>query len=237
MNDFLLTLFLLLVILILYSALIQRKKSQPTATKKHASELSRQSFSSSTPLSSASDNSDIINTSKTNSKPSQATQPSSSSLSSTFNNSKISSQSNHQSLAQNIENWGESNSSNNISPILNYLTHSDPSIRMTVAKALGKLVRMKAITTQMRQAVLALGRLSRDPVVSVRLSAVEALGKIKSPLVIPFLKVAQKDFNSDVIKSASAALNYFKGYSLASQKKATHKPKNGVQQLPLDKND
>ena len=230
MNDFLLSLFLLLVILTLYSALIQRKKSQPTTTKKQARELSHQSLSSSTSLSSASDNSDIINTLKTNS------QPSSSSLWTTFNNSNISSQSNHQSLAQNIENWGESNSSNNISPILNYLTHSDPSIRMTVAKALGKLVRMKTITTQMRQAVLALGRLSRDPVVSVRLSAVEALGNIKSPLVIPFLKVAQKDVNSDVIKRASAALNYFKGYSLASQKKATHKPKNGVQQLPLDKN-
>ena len=204
MNDFLLTLFLLLVILILYSALIQQKKSQPTTTKKHASESSRQFLSSSIPLSSASDNSDIINTSKTNSQPSQATQPSSSSLWTTFNNSNISSQSNHQSLAQNIENWGASNSSNKISPILNYLTHSDPSIRMTVAKALGKLVRMKTITTQMRQAVLALGRLSRDPVVSVRLSAVEALGQIKSPIVIPFLKVAQKDVNSDVIKRASA---------------------------------
>ncbi|EAZ91394.1 HEAT repeat domain-containing protein [Crocosphaera chwakensis] len=228
MNDFLLTLFLLLVAFSLYSLLVQRKKSQQTSLKIKASESSYQSFSSSTPISRSSELFSEINT-KTQFQPSQPSNPySSSSLPPT---STISYQSNNQSLAQNIKNWGDSNSSSNIPPILNYLTHSDPSIRVTVAKALGNLVSVKNIRVQMRQAILALGRLSRDPVLSVRLAAVEGLSKVKSPVVIPFLKVAQKDDNSQVVKNASAALNNFKGYSVASKKKVTKKPKNVVKQL------
>ena len=83
----------------------------------------------------------------------------------------------------------------------------------------------------MRRAILGLGRLSRDPVLSVRLAAVEALGNIKSPLVIPFLKLAQKDVDSNVIKSASAALKYFKTSPLSSQKKVPNKPKNVAKQF------
>ncbi len=229
MNNFLLTLFLLLIVLSVYSLLVQRKKSQQIPVKNKSSESSRQSFSSSTPVSKSSNNSDEINTSKTKVQSSQASKSySSSSLSPS---STLSSQNHHQSLAQNIKNWGDSNSSNNIPPILNYLTHSNPSIRVTVAKALGTLVRTNNLNAKMRQAILALGRLSRDPVLSVRLAAVEGLSKVKSPVVIPLLKVAQKDNNSQVVKRASAALNYFKGYSSPSQKKVTKKPKNVVKQL------
>lgn len=229
MNDFLLTLFFLLVVLSLYSLLVQRKKIQQTPVKNQSSELSLQSFPSSTSPSKSSELSSDINTSETKFQPSRPPEPDSSLLSPT---STLSSQSNYQSLAQNIQNWGDSNSSNNISPILNYLTHCDPSIRVTIAQALGKLVSAKNITPQVRQAILALGRLSRDRVLSVRLAAVEALSKVKSPVVIPFLKVAQKDNNSRVVKNASAALNNYKGYPSPSQKKVPRKPKNVVKQLP-----
>ncbi|ACB53850.1 unknown [Crocosphaera subtropica ATCC 51142] len=220
MNDFLLTLFLLLVILSLYSVFTQRKESQQKSSKKP---------SASTAFSRASELSSEINTSKINFFPSQPPPSSSSALSST--NSTITSQSNHPSLAQNIKDWGDSNSSYNIPPLLNYLTHSDPSIRIGVAEALGKLVSKKNIRSQMRQGILGLGRLSRDPVLSVRLSAVKALSQVKTPLVIPFLKLAQKDANNEVVKKASAALNYFKSYPSSSQKKVTNKPKNVVKQL------
>ncbi len=84
----------------------------------------------------------------------------------------------------------------------------------------------------MRRAIVSLGRLSRDPVLEVRLAAVEALSQVQSSSVIPYLKLAQKDVNSQVIKTASGALNYFKGYPSSSPQKTPHKPKNAVRQFP-----
>ncbi|MDJ0600327.1 MAG: HEAT repeat domain-containing protein [Crocosphaera sp.] len=229
MNDFLLTFFLLLVIISLYSVLNQRKKSQSVSTKNASSDLSEQSLSSSTPLSRSSELSSKLNTPKSDFQPSQPSSLSTTSTTSTTSTNRF--PNNHEFLARNIKEWGESNSSNYILPILNYLTHWDPSIRITVAKALGKLVSTKTIRTQTGQAIVGLGSLSRDPVVGVRLAAVEALSQVKSPSVIPYLKLAQKDPNSHVIKTASAALNYFKGYPSSSSKKVPHKPKNVVKQL------
>ncbi|WP_107667491.1 HEAT repeat domain-containing protein [Cyanothece sp. BG0011] len=233
MNDFLLTLFFLLVIISVYSLLVKRKKDQQTPLKNKPSESSGQTLSSPTPVSRPSELSSEINPSQTQVQPSQPSQTSKPYTSSLLPPTPtINSQNESKSLAQTIKDWGDSNSSNYIPPILNYLTHSDASIRVTATKALGRLMRTNNLNAKMRQAILALGRLTRDPVLSVRLAAVEALSKVKSPVVIPFLKVAQKDSNSQVVKRASAALTDFKGYPLKSAKKVTKKPKNVVKQLP-----
>ena len=217
MDNFFLTVFLLLVIISLYSILIRRQKTHPKSETHASSQPSNLS-------SSLSESSSQPNTSTANFQPSQSS-------SSYLSSPTITSSDNDQTLAQYIQRLGDSNSLNKILPVLNYLTHSDPLIRLRVAEALGKLASINNRRTQVRRAILGLGRLSRDPVLSVRLAAVEALGSIKSPLVIPFLKSAQKDVDSNVIKSASAALNSFKTSPLSSRKKVSNKPKNVVKQF------
>ena len=62
----------------------------------------------------------------------------------------------------------------------------------------------------------------------MRKSAVTGLSNISSTQVIPWLKSAQRDSDSDIIKIASKALNRFKGKRLAKPKKVKSLPPNAT---------
>lgn len=110
-------------------------------------------------------------------------------------------------------------------PQLNqYLYDTDSQIRALVADTLGEIAEGKNQGLVIEQVISSLGKLSRDADPTVRQSAVTALGKISSVNVIPLLKVAQRDTDSDVVKNASSALEKFKGYRAPQQKKPL--PKN-----------
>jgi HEAT repeat protein len=111
-----------------------------------------------------------------------------------------------------------------IPQLTQYIHDSDSKVRALVATTFGKIVEEKNQGTEIKQLISSLGKLSRDSDLSVRQSAVAALGKVDSVNVIPLLKIAQRDTDSDVVKSASAALSKFKGYRLPGKKKAL--PKN-----------
>ncbi len=119
----------------------------------------------------------------------------------------------------------------NVSPInLNspaqlrdYLAHPDSAIRVSVATQLGNQMAETPVRAETMPAIASLGRLSQDSDSLVRQSAVIALGKISSEKVIPFLKKALRDADSDVVKGASAAIDKYKGYRLRSLKSPTQK--------------
>jgi chromosome segregation ATPase len=110
-------------------------------------------------------------------------------------------------------------------PQLNqYLYDTESKIRALVADTLGEIAEGKNQGLVIEQVIYSLGKLSRDADPTVRQSAVTALGKISSVNVIPLLKVAQRDTDSDVVKNASSALEKFKSYRVPQQKKSL--PKN-----------
>jgi HEAT repeat protein len=116
--------------------------------------------------------------------------------------------------------------------LIEYRTHPDSQIRKLVASALGNIASAKRIRSETQQAISGLGQLSRDTDPSVRQAAAIALGKIKSEKVIPYLKQALRDFDSDVVKSASEALSQFKGYPVNSQPKKPLPKNQARKQLP-----
>lgn len=127
-------------------------------------------------------------------------------------------------LAQEIMAIGESGDATKIHHLTEYIYNPDSRIRASVACAFGKIAEANSLRAEIQRLIPILGNLSQDSEPSVRQSAITALGKIKSINVIPFLKIAQRDTDSDVVKSASAALTNFKGYSQLTPKKRL--PKN-----------
>jgi hypothetical protein len=109
--------------------------------------------------------------------------------------------------------------------LLAYKTHPNSQIRQLVASGLGKMAREKQLRAEIQPAITVLGQLSQDTEPTVRQAAAIALGEIKSEKVLPFLKRALRDFDSDVVKSASAALNQFKSYPVKTQPKKKPAPK------------
>jgi hypothetical protein len=110
----------------------------------------------------------------------------------------------------------------NIPQLLENKTNSDSQIRQSLAIALGKSLEGKNIRKEMQAAIATLGELSSDRDPSVRQAAVVALGEIGTQKALPFLKKALRDFDSDVVKSASEAMEKFKRYRVSS--KATQPP-------------
>ncbi|MCU0535751.1 MAG: HEAT repeat domain-containing protein [Hydrococcus sp. Prado102] len=102
-------------------------------------------------------------------------------------------------------------------------THPDSQIRQSVAESLGKLVAEKRIKPQMQQTIAVLGQLCQDSDPKVRQAAAIALGESKSAKALPYLKRALRDFDSDVVKSASAAIAQFKNYPVAPKVKPAAK--------------
>ncbi|HBE21605.1 MAG TPA: hypothetical protein DDW51_29420 [Cyanobacteria bacterium UBA11367] len=124
-----------------------------------------------------------------------------------------------QELGEKILAWGESGANMYISPLLELVYNSDSYIRQNVALALGKITASKTNRFDCDRVISVLGKLTKDPAASVRQSAVEALGKIKSERVIPFIQNALRDSDGNVVKSASAALNQVKFYRLSQGSK------------------
>lgn len=102
-------------------------------------------------------------------------------------------------------------------------THPDSQIRKSVAVSLGKLAAEKRIKSNIQQTIAVLGQLSQDSDPSVRQAAAIALGESKSAKALPFLKRALRDFDSDVVKSASAAISQFKSYPVTPKQKPVAK--------------
>jgi HEAT repeat protein len=107
-----------------------------------------------------------------------------------------------------------------IPQLIQYAAHPDSKIRQLGASALGNIVGGKAIRAEMKPAISCLGKLTQDVDPSVRQAAVAALAKVKSAQVIPFLKRCLRDADSNVVKTASAAISQFKGHA-ASHKQPT----------------
>jgi DNA repair exonuclease SbcCD ATPase subunit len=126
----------------------------------------------------------------------------------------------YQELSEKILAWGENGASMYISPLIELVYNSDSYIRQSVASALGKITAYKTSKSDLDRVIPVLGKLTKDPAASVRQSAVEALGKIKSERVIPFIQNALRDSDRHVVKSASAALNQVKFYRVSQVSKA-----------------
>jgi HEAT repeat protein len=124
-----------------------------------------------------------------------------------------------QELGEKILAWGETRASIYISPLIELVYNSDSYIRQNVALALGKITASKTSRSDLDRVIPVLGKLTKDPAASVRQSAVEALGKIKSERVIPFIQNALRDSDGNVVKSASAALNQVKFYRVSQESK------------------
>lgn len=117
-----------------------------------------------------------------------------------------------------------------VSQARDYLYNRDPKVRKFVSLELGKLAAYRPVNAQVQQAIEMLGQLSRDFEASVRQAAVESLGTIPSQWVIPFLQMALRDADAEVVKTASAALERYKFYPARhphskTVKKPQQKPK------------
>lgn len=107
---------------------------------------------------------------------------------------------------------GNAGNPGHIPLLVKYTSDPNSQIRSQVATSIGQIMAFKVVRSEGDAALSALNRLSRDPHPSVRLAAVEALGKIKSTKVIPMLKLALRDSHTEVVKSASLAISQFKFY-------------------------
>jgi len=92
----------------------------------------------------------------------------------------------------------------------------DADTRSEVAKAIAKILPTAGAPAQARWFPV-LGRLARDPVPQVRLSAVQALAQVKSAKRLPLLQRALKDADPAVVQAASAIISQTKGRSQTPQ--------------------
>ena len=132
-----------------------------------------------------------------------------------------------QDLRNQIAVWGNSGQIYYIPNLIGYANHQESQIRELVASALGKIGAANSLRAELQRAIPILGKLSQDSSPQVRLSAVEALGMIKSEKVIAFLQRALRDTEGAVVQSANVAFGKFKFYSLTSAttaKKDVRKP-------------
>lgn len=126
-----------------------------------------------------------------------------------------------QDITEKIIAMGKSSQVAYIPKLTEYVNHSDSRIRELVALSLGNISAIQSHKAEVQRAIHLLGKLSRSPEPSVRQSAVEALGKIKSESVIPYLKQALRDSNPNVVKLASTAISKFKFYPINQGAKPT----------------
>jgi HEAT repeat protein len=97
-----------------------------------------------------------------------------------------------------------------LAALLAALHHPDPLMRCDAASGLAALAD-ELRPAQLRPLLQALGSLSQDPAAQVRLASVKALAEICSPQVLPYLRQALRDTDSDVVKAASQALEPYRG--------------------------
>jgi len=109
-------------------------------------------------------------------------------------------------LSQNVIAWGESGKTKSIGQLSRYTNHQNGDVRRLVASGLGKIAASNSMRAEIERLIPTLGKLSQDPKPEVRQAAVEALGMIKSVMVLPFLQRALKDAVGNVRKSARASI-------------------------------
>ncbi|MCW6036145.1 HEAT repeat domain-containing protein [Spirulina subsalsa FACHB-351] len=115
-------------------------------------------------------------------------------------------------IVKRLQGWGESKQLRYVAQMEQYCFSVSPEVREQVAIALKTLTTGQPVRREVKSAIAILGKLSTDSQSSVRLAAIQALGGIQSPQVIPYLQKALQDSSSEVIKTASAAIQRFKFY-------------------------
>ncbi|HEY9614203.1 HEAT repeat domain-containing protein [Allocoleopsis sp.] len=120
-----------------------------------------------------------------------------------------------QGVAEKIIAMGQSRQVAYIPKLTEYIHHPNTRIRGLVVSALGTIAASQPQKAEVQRVIPLLGKLSRSSEPSVRQSAVEALANIKSEAVIPFLKLALRDSDRNVVKAASFALSKFKFYPMS----------------------
>ena len=127
------------------------------------------------------------------------------------------------SIAQDLESqitaWGNACQISIVSQLISYSTHQNAQIRKLVALGLGKIAAANGFRVELLPAIPILGKLSKDLDAQVRLSAVEALGAIKSDKVIPFLQSSLRDTDGLVVQAANLAIGKFRYYPTKSAAK------------------
>jgi HEAT repeats len=102
------------------------------------------------------------------------------------------------------------NSPCNISQLIASVANADSTTRQQIAQHLGQLGKADQSRTDGRRVMATLIQLSRDAAAPVRQTAVQALGSLRSPKVIPHLKRALRDVNPAVVQAAHEAIAPFK---------------------------
>jgi gas vesicle protein len=98
-------------------------------------------------------------------------------------------------------------------PQLNeYIYDRDPQIRAAVAETIGNIAVSANIQSKIGQCLSILDKLIRDNNVSVRRETAITLGKIRSEKVIPLIRLALKDNDSEVVRLSSVAIGRFRVY-------------------------
>lgn len=111
-------------------------------------------------------------------------------------------------LKERIASLGRSGQLHYAASLMRYTNHANSSVRAAVAMALGNLATRRS-GTSVETLIPVLGRLSQDTKTEVRVAAVEALGKIRSPKVLPWLQRSQQS-DPQVRKAATSALQRLK---------------------------
>ncbi|MEC4806783.1 MAG: HEAT repeat domain-containing protein [Jaaginema sp. PMC 1079.18] len=91
---------------------------------------------------------------------------------------------------------------------------------------MGAIASNQTVRSEILNIIPILGKLSQDSDSQVRQVAVQSLGQIKSPQVIPYIQAALRDSDSEVVLTASKTMNDLKTYRLPQSKTVkTSKPK------------
>ncbi len=112
-------------------------------------------------------------------------------------------------LSATIDRIGQSGQMQQVANLQRYANHPDSKVRASVATALGRLAANKP-GNSVEGLVPVLGKLSQDGKPEVRLAAIQALGNIRSPKVLPWLQQAQRTASGEVGQAVNVALQNLK---------------------------
>ncbi len=93
-----------------------------------------------------------------------------------------------------------------------HIYDSDPQVRAAVAETIENIAESGNIQAKISQCLPILDKLIRDNEVSVRRATIKSLSKIRSEKVLPLIRLALKDNDSEVVRLASSAIARFRVY-------------------------